>query len=107
MPVSEHRPSFLIEAWTLYAIGTSILFTRFAVRFKTVGLRGLQGDDFFSLLVLLFYTVDAFTVHMICMHVDSSHCNICSRFLDFLGTNIEGGAAAKTHSTSILSQQEV
>ncbi|CEI68032.1 hypothetical protein FVEN_g7698 [Fusarium venenatum] len=82
MPVSEHRPSFLIEAWTLYAIGTSIIFARFAVRFKTVGIRGLQGDDFFSILVLLFYTVDAFTVHLIY----------------YLGTNIEGGAAAQLHT---------
>ncbi|GKU06298.1 integral membrane protein [Fusarium langsethiae] len=82
MPVSEHRPSFLIEAWTLYGIGTSIIFARFAVRFKTVGIRGLQGDDFFSVLVLLFYTVDAFTVHLIY----------------YLGTNIEGGAAAQTHT---------
>lgn len=70
MPVSEDRPSFLIEAWTLYGIGTSIIFARFAVRFKTVGFRGLQGDDFFSALVLLFYTVDAFTVHLICMYIN-------------------------------------
>ncbi|KAI1066940.1 hypothetical protein LB507_011373 [Fusarium sp. FIESC RH6] len=82
MPVSEDRPSFLIEAWTLYGIGTSIIFARFAVRFKTVGFRGLQGDDFFSALVLLFYTVDAFTVHLIY----------------YLGTNIEGGVAAQNHT---------
>ncbi|KAF4990209.1 hypothetical protein FGRMN_8630 [Fusarium graminum] len=84
MPVSEDRPSFLVEVWTLYGIGISILFARFAVRFKTVGLRGLQGDDFFSALVTVFYTVDAFTVHMIY----------------FLGTNIEGGVAAKSHTLS-------
>ncbi|KAG8668271.1 hypothetical protein FPOAC2_07562 [Fusarium poae] len=82
MPVSEDRPSFLIEAWTLYGIGTSIIFARFAVRFKTVGIRGLQGDDLFSILVLLFYTVDAFTVHLIY----------------YLGTNIEGGVAAQSHT---------
>ncbi|KIL90013.1 hypothetical protein FAVG1_06751 [Fusarium avenaceum] len=88
MPVSEHRPSFLIEVWALYVVGTCIILTRFAVRFKTVGLRGLQGDDFFSVLVLLFYTVDAFTVHLI-YH---------------LGTNIEAGVAAQSHQ---LTQHEI
>ncbi|KAI7760983.1 hypothetical protein LZL87_012136 [Fusarium oxysporum] len=82
MPQIEHRPSFLIESWTLYVLGTLILFSRFAVRLKTVGWRGLQGDDFFSVLVLIFYAVDAFTVHLIY----------------YLGTNIEAGVAAKTHT---------
>ncbi|KAF5530928.1 integral membrane protein PTH11 [Fusarium mexicanum] len=82
MPQIEDRPSFIIESWTLYVVGTLILFTRFAVRFKTVGWRGLQGDDFFSVLVLIFYAVDAFTVHLIY----------------YLGTNIEAGVAAKSHT---------
>ncbi|KAF5697416.1 integral membrane protein PTH11, partial [Fusarium mundagurra] len=81
MPQIEDRPSFIIESWTLYVFGTLILFARFAVRFKTVGWRGLQGDDFFSVLVLIFYAVDAFTVHLIY----------------YLGTNIEAGVAAKLH----------
>ncbi|CVK97833.1 related to integral membrane protein PTH11 [Fusarium proliferatum] len=66
MPQIEDRPSFIIESWTLYVFGTLILFSRFAVRFKTIGWRGLQGDGFFSVLVLIFYAVDAFTVHLIC-----------------------------------------
>ncbi|EEU42212.1 uncharacterized protein NECHADRAFT_79907 [Fusarium vanettenii 77-13-4] len=37
MPVFEDRPSFLYEIWALYGVGTAILLTRFAVRFKTVG----------------------------------------------------------------------
>ncbi|KAF5561187.1 integral membrane protein PTH11 [Fusarium phyllophilum] len=82
MPQIEDRPSFIIESWTLYVFGTLILFSRFAVRFKTVGWRGLQGDDFFSALVLIFYAVDAFTVHLIY----------------YLGTNIEAGVAAKSHT---------
>ncbi|KAF4443333.1 hypothetical protein FACUT_1390 [Fusarium acutatum] len=82
MPQIEDRPSFIIESWTLYVFGTLVLFARFAVRFKTVGWRGLQGDDFFSVLVLIFYAVDAFTVHLIY----------------YLGTNIEAGVAAKSHT---------
>ncbi len=44
---------------------------RFGVRLKTVGFRGLQGDDFFSVLVLIFYVMDAFTVHLICADAPS------------------------------------
>ncbi|KAM0244681.1 hypothetical protein ACHAP5_006024 [Fusarium lateritium] len=89
MPVSEHRPSqFLIEAWSLYVVGTCIILTRFAVRFKTVGWRGLQWDDFFSVLVLIFYAVDAFTVHLIY----------------YLGTNIEAGVEAQSRK---LTEQEI
>ncbi|VTT81516.1 unnamed protein product [Fusarium fujikuroi] len=79
---------FIIESWTLYVFGTLILFSRFAVRFKTVGWRGLQGDGFFSVLVLIFYAVDAFTVHLIY----------------YLGTNIEAGVAAKSRT---LTQDEI
>lgn len=32
---------------------------RFAVRLRTVGVRGFQGDDIMSVLILLCYTVDA------------------------------------------------
>ncbi|KAF4453283.1 hypothetical protein F53441_4013 [Fusarium austroafricanum] len=88
MPIHEVRPEFLIEEWTLYAFGTLLLFTRFAVRIKTVGLRGFQGDDFFSMLVLLFFTIDAFTVHLIY----------------FYGTNLEAGDVMKTRQ---LKQWEI
>lgn len=57
---------FLREAWALYSIGTIILLSRFGIRIKTVGWRGMQGDDFFSACVLVFYAMDAFTVHLIC-----------------------------------------
>ncbi|KAH7007287.1 hypothetical protein EDB80DRAFT_645567 [Ilyonectria destructans] len=76
MPISEVQPSFLREAWALYSIGTIILLSRFGIRIKTVGWRGMQGDDFFSACVLVFYAMDAFTVHLIY----------------FLGTNLEASA---------------
>ncbi|KAG4256795.1 hypothetical protein FPRO03_03805 [Fusarium proliferatum] len=88
MPQIEDRPSFIIESWTLYVFGTLILFSRFAVRFKTVGWRGLPGDGFFSVLVLIFYAVDVFTVHLIY----------------YLGTNVEAGVAAKPRT---LTQYEI
>jgi hypothetical protein len=58
---------FLQETWALYGIGMIILTLRFLTRIKTVGFRGFQGDDYFSLLVVGFYTMDAATVHIICM----------------------------------------
>ncbi|RSM17232.1 hypothetical protein CDV31_003947 [Fusarium ambrosium] len=82
MPVFEDRPSFLYEIWALYGVGTLILLTRFAVRFKTVGWRGFQGDDFFSVLVLIFFAMDGFTVHLIY----------------YLGTNLEASFYAQTHT---------
>ncbi|RGP65899.1 hypothetical protein FLONG3_9031 [Fusarium longipes] len=88
MPQIEDKPSFLLEAWGLYALGIIILLARFAVRIKTVGWRGLQGDDFFSFLVLLFFTGDAVTVHLIY----------------YLGTNIEAGVAGREHD---LTQAEI
>lgn len=36
------------------------------MRIRAVGIRGFQGDDFFSMLVLIFYAMDAATVHLIC-----------------------------------------
>lgn len=49
----------------LYGIGISILLLRFYTRIKSVGFRGLQGDDYFSILVIVFWTMDAVTVHII------------------------------------------
>ncbi|RGP69462.1 hypothetical protein FSPOR_4566 [Fusarium sporotrichioides] len=81
MPQIEDKPAFLYESWGLYALGLIILLARFFVRLRTVGWRGLQGDDAFSFLVLLFYTTDAVTVHLIY----------------YLGTNIEAGVASLDH----------
>ncbi|RBR23972.1 uncharacterized protein FIESC28_03282 [Fusarium coffeatum] len=81
MPQVENKPEFLVEIWGLYSLGTIILFTRYAVRLRTVGWRGLKGDDFFSLLVFLFYTTDAVMVHLIY----------------YLGTNIEAGVSELRH----------
>ncbi|KAH8893942.1 hypothetical protein GQ53DRAFT_793407 [Thozetella sp. PMI_491] len=63
--VGETDPTFLSEVWGLFGFGCTILFLRFAVRIRTVGIRGLQGDDFFAVLVLAFYTMDAATVTII------------------------------------------
>jgi hypothetical protein len=63
-----------MEVWALYGLGMIILLLRFAVRIRTVGIRGFQGDDFFALLVIAFYTMDAATVHIICQLRESITC---------------------------------
>ena len=57
---------FLIEVWVLYGIGMLVFIARFAVRLKTVGFRGFQGDDLFAVLLILFYTGDAVLVDIVC-----------------------------------------
>ncbi|KAH8647028.1 hypothetical protein BGZ60DRAFT_329442, partial [Tricladium varicosporioides] len=75
---------FLPEEWTLYGIGVTILLLRFAMRIKTVGFRNFQGDDYFSILTLALFTMDAATVHIIC------------KIKDFTGTNVEASVVQKT-----------
>ncbi|KAK6216189.1 TAT-binding protein-like protein 7, AAA ATPase [Pestalotiopsis sp. IQ-011] len=61
----ERSDSFLIEVWVLYGIGMLVFAARFAVRLKTVGIRGFQGDDLFAVLLILFYTGDAVLVDIV------------------------------------------
>lgn len=49
--------SFRREAWIEYGIGVFVLLVRFFARWRIVGLKGWQGDDYFALLVLIFWTV--------------------------------------------------
>jgi hypothetical protein len=48
---------FQTEAWTEYGLGTLVLFLRYFARWKTVGFKGYQGDDYFALAALVFWTV--------------------------------------------------
>lgn len=48
---------FQKEAWTEYALGMCILFVRIFARIKVVGFKNWQGDDYFALLAVVFFTV--------------------------------------------------
>ncbi|RDW85846.1 hypothetical protein BP5796_04171 [Coleophoma crateriformis] len=76
----ERDSQFLVEEWSLYALGAAIILTRFAVRLKTVRWNGFQGDDYMAVLVLAFFTMDAATVHIIY----------------YTGTNVEASAIQMT-----------
>lgn len=53
---------FQKEAWTEYGIGTLVLFLRYFARWKAVGFKEWQGDDYFAIAVLVFWTVCDHTV---------------------------------------------
>ncbi|VUC29857.1 unnamed protein product [Clonostachys rosea] len=72
--LGEVDETFLQEVWILYGIGTLILVLRHIIRARSVGFKGLQGDDYFAMLVLALYTIDAVTVHNVY----------------FMATNVEG-----------------
>lgn len=40
-----------------YGLGTIILFLRYFARWKAVGFKGFQGDDYFAIVSLFFWTV--------------------------------------------------
>ena len=48
---------FQTEAWIEYGLGTLVLLLRYFARWKTVGFKGYQGDDYFALVALIFWTV--------------------------------------------------
>lgn len=48
---------FQTEAWTEYSIGVLILLLGYFGRWKAVGFKGWQGDDYLAVLALTFWTV--------------------------------------------------
>ena len=48
---------FQVEAWVEYGLGVLILFIRFFARWSAVGFQGRQGDDYFAVAALIFWTV--------------------------------------------------
>ncbi|KXX83469.1 hypothetical protein MMYC01_200075 [Madurella mycetomatis] len=56
---------FQTEAWTEYGIGVIILLLRYFARWKIVGFRGWQGDDYFAVLALVFWTAELCMLELI------------------------------------------
>ncbi|KAL3462422.1 hypothetical protein BJX64DRAFT_139983 [Aspergillus heterothallicus] len=48
---------FQTEAWTEYSIGVVVILFRLFARFKVVGIKNWQGDDYFSIVAIIFWTV--------------------------------------------------
>jgi hypothetical protein len=43
-------PAALVETWTLYAVGSLIIFARIFVRWRTIGISNWQPDDYLIIL---------------------------------------------------------
>ncbi|KND90932.1 hypothetical protein TOPH_04311 [Tolypocladium ophioglossoides CBS 100239] len=56
---------FQSEAWAEYGLGVFILFLRFFARWKAVGFKKWEGDDFFAILVLIFWTLELCMLELI------------------------------------------
>ncbi|CAD0108525.1 unnamed protein product [Aureobasidium uvarum] len=72
--------AILKEVWALYAISTFIILSRYAVRLRTVGLKGLYWDDLFCFGVMIFNTVDAAVVHII--HFTGESSEVTEKWLE-------------------------
>ncbi|KAM0251632.1 hypothetical protein ACHAP5_001641 [Fusarium lateritium] len=56
---------FQTEAWTEYGLGALVLFLRYFARWKSVGFKGYQGDDYFALAAMVFWTSELVMLELI------------------------------------------
>ncbi|RSL87674.1 hypothetical protein CEP52_015456 [Fusarium oligoseptatum] len=56
---------FQTEAWTEYGLGSAVLFLRYFARWRTVGWKGMQGDDYFAFASLVFWTAELVMLELI------------------------------------------
>ncbi|KAF5657792.1 integral membrane protein PTH11 [Fusarium heterosporum] len=56
---------FQTEAWTEYGLGAIVLFLRYFARWKTVGFKGYQGDDYFALAAMVLWTSELVMLELI------------------------------------------
>lgn len=50
--------TYMTEVWTWFGIGVTVIFVRFGVRVRMVGLRGFQGDDYVTIMVSLWRKIN-------------------------------------------------
>ncbi|KAJ4139932.1 hypothetical protein NW768_001282 [Fusarium equiseti] len=80
---------FQTEAWIEYGLGTLVLLLRYFARWKTVGFKGYQGDDYFALVSLIFWTGELVMLELI----GQSGTNI--GVTDEMGANMSAAEIAK------------
>ncbi|EAW12317.1 uncharacterized protein ACLA_062820 [Aspergillus clavatus NRRL 1] len=59
---------FQTEAWTEYGLGVVIILGRIFARWKIVGIKNWQGDDWFSIVSLMFWTAELAMLEVIGQH---------------------------------------
>ncbi|KAK9794473.1 hypothetical protein SCARD494_05543 [Seiridium cardinale] len=55
----------LIETWTLYAIGSLVIFARIGCRLRMIGLSGFKPDDYIIIFSWATYTVMTVAAHIV------------------------------------------
>ncbi|KAL4778183.1 hypothetical protein BJX76DRAFT_362965 [Aspergillus varians] len=56
---------FQTEAWTEYGLGCVVLLFRLFARAKVVGFKNWQGDDYFAIVALIFWTAELTMLELI------------------------------------------
>ncbi|RLL96873.1 hypothetical protein CFD26_105499 [Aspergillus turcosus] len=59
---------FQTEAWAEYGIGIVILLGRIFARWKVVGVKNWQGDDYFAIVSIFFFTAELTMLELIGQH---------------------------------------
>jgi hypothetical protein len=60
-----NAPSALVETWTLYAVGSVVIFMRIVTRLRTIGIRNFQPDDYLIFLSWATYTTMTVAAHIV------------------------------------------
>jgi len=85
---------YLPEVWGLYSIATLWLVLRFAVCFRTVGLKGLRMDDGLAFIVLVAWTYTCAVIHITYytgINTDFTEAEV-SAFVDYKLAEVERGS---------------
>ncbi|KAK0387016.1 hypothetical protein NLU13_5330 [Sarocladium strictum] len=60
----DRDSTYLPEVWSLYTFGVVVILLRWAVRMRTVGLKGFQWDDYLSGVYLFLYSLNVAIVQI-------------------------------------------
>ncbi|ETS77326.1 hypothetical protein PFICI_11200 [Pestalotiopsis fici W106-1] len=63
--MSEAQTPFQVEGWVEWSLGVAIILLRLYARWKAVGFKGWKGDDYFSVLALILWTMDITVVTLV------------------------------------------
>lgn len=94
----EVDDTYMPEVWGLFGVGAVILGLRFFVRIRSVGIRGMQGDDYMSIGVFLCYLIDAITI----VYTYRYGTNV-----DFSVETLENMSEAQRHQIKVGSQVQL
>ncbi|KAL7275378.1 hypothetical protein RUND412_001685 [Rhizina undulata] len=56
---------FVVESWTLYALGCNLVFLRLGCRCRLVGLSNFKPDDYLMILVVILYSVESIMANLV------------------------------------------